>query len=413
MHIVVFEPDSSGHRYVHVRRLLPTLAALGHPVTLVTSQEGIASREYRSQIARIEHLCTIESNMRIDRGAPVGATRRLFASNLHRVATDLGADHILVPYADGTIQIAGLRRLSGRFRLPGGVEIEGLMMRGSFAYAPSSRLRESLRTTMWLALTAAAPFAIVHHLDPIVIREIRLRAPRLASRVRLMPDPVDIAPVVSRSTARHKLGIPEDGRYIGCVGVIDRRKGIDLLIQAFLSAHVAPTDRLLLAGEHDKTIRMLLAGPAADHVRRGEIISMDGYLTDDELETCIAAMDVVATPYPQGRGHSGSSSIAIAAAGQQRPILGDNSGWIGDTIPRFGLGNVCNVMDRDEFARAIQISLDSSVDHRQTEGGRRFVAFHCTENFAASFTKRLRERLSLSVESGIHTWDWVIEASYA
>jgi len=247
-------------------------------------------------------------------------------------------------------------------------------------------------------------------MDPIVVRALQRRAPGLWRRTRLIPDPVECFDPPARAEARRRLGIPEDGRYIGCVGYMDRRKGIDRLIRAFLAARLGRTERLLLAGGQESAIRELLADEAADAVRERRIITLERYISDEEFRLSVAAMDVVCTPYPPDAGHSGSSSIVIHAAGQERPVLGSASGWIGNTIQRFGLGQVCDVTDMVAFARAISASLDASPDYRISESGRRFVEFHRPENFVACFTRRLRERLGLPDPSGLPTWDWVLEA---
>lgn len=410
MHIAIFEPNPEGHRYTHIKRLLPAVAGLGQRVTFVTSREGVASPEYHAQIKSLEHLCAIDSSISLNRSGPAAGNFRGLATDLRRIATDLAADHVLMPYADGTIQMVGLRRITGRYSLPPGTELEGLMMRGSFAYN-SPTPREAVRARAWLALTAAAPFRVVHHMDPIVVRALERRAPGLWRRTRLIPDPVERFDPPASAEARRRLGIREDGRYIGCVGYMDRRKGIDRLIRAFLAARLGRTDRLLLAGRQESAIRELLADEAADAVRDGRIITLERYISDEELRLSVAAMDVVCTPYPPDAGHSGSSSIAIHAAGQERPVLGSAFGWIGDTIQRFGLGWVADVTDTVAFARAISASFDAADEYRITEGGRRFAEFHRPENFAACFTRRLRERLGLPAHTGLRTWDWVLEAA--
>lgn len=415
MHIALYEPNPDGHRYTHVKRLLPVLHAIareaGASLTFVTSREGLASPEYAAQIKGVEHLAAIEASMPFEKTGAMRDTLRSFATHLRRIATDLKADHILMPYADGTIQTVGLRRLTGRFSLPKGVEIEGLMMRGSFAYEQPGGLKAALRTRAWLTLTAAAPFRVVHHMDPIVVRALEARAPALARRVRLIPDPVEPFDPPPHAEARRRLGIPEDGRVIGCVGYQDRRKGIDLLIRAFLAADLAPTDRLLLAGKQEQPIRDLLAGEGAQAVKAGRIITLARYISDEELCLGVAAMDVVCTPYPPGAGHSGSSSIVIHAAGQGRPSLGTDHGWVGDTISRFGLGWTCDVTRPEVFAGAIRASLEGAGAFRLGEAGRRFVAFHRPENFGACFARRLRERLNLPPVQGLRDWAWVMDAT--
>ncbi len=407
MHIALFEPNNSGHRYTHVKRLLPALASFGAKVTFVTSRQGRDSQEYAAQIKPLENLCAVEASMEFDEKGDQKRSIRSFADNLRRVARDLAADHIIMPYADGTIQTAGMLRLTGRYTLPPGVEIEGLMMRGLFAYDAAPSLKARLRARAWLALTAAAPFTIVHHMDPIVYRAIRSRAPSLASRVRLMPDPVEPFTPPTKAEARRRLGLPENGRYVGCVGFQDRRKGIDRLIRAFLDARLSATDRLLLAGKQEQAIKDILAAEGTQAVSEGRIISLARYISDEELCLGVSALDVVCTPYPPDAGHSGSSSIVIHAAGQDRPSLGSDCGWVGDTIRRFGLGWVCDVMSPQTFAAAVRSSLESAGDFRLPEAGRRFVEFHRPDNFTACFTKRLRERLNLPPVQGLRDWDWV------
>lgn len=413
MHVALYEPNNSGHRYTHIKRLLPALAALGGKVTFVTSRQGRASQEYAAQIKAVEHHATVESSMEFDEKGDLKRNVRSFADNLRRVARDLAADHIFMPYADGTIQTIGILRLTGRFSIPPNVEIEGLMMRGLFAYEASTAIKARLRTKAWLTLTAAAPFATIHHMDPIVYRAMRDRAPSLAKRVRLIPDPVEPFTPPTCAEARRRLGIPDDGRYIGCVGFQDRRKGIDRLIRAFLDARLGAKDRLLLAGKQEQAIKDILAGEAVQAVDEGRIVSLARYISDEELCLGVSAMDVVCTPYPPDAGHSGSSSIVIHAAGQERPSLGSDCGWVGDTIRRFGLGAVCDVMNPTTFAAAIRASLESAAEFRLPEGGKRFVEFHRPENFTGCFTKRLRERLNLPPVQGLRDWSWVEQAGNA
>lgn len=411
MHVVIFEPNAQGHRATHVRRLLPDLAALAGRVTLVTSPSGRASQEYQTQVKPIEHLCTVDESVPFST-ANVGM--RAFdgiAGHIVRIARRLKADHILMPYSDATIQMAGLRRLTGRFFLPRGVEVEGLMMRGTFAYERPATLKEHLTRRIWLTTTAAAPFRVVHHMDPIVVAATRTASPRLARRMRLIPDPVEAYQPPTHAEARRRLGLRDDGRFIGCSGYQDRRKGIDVLIRTFLTAGLGPTDRLFLAGKQEPQIRAMLAGEAAGAVRDGRILSIDRYISDEELRLSIAAMDVVCTPYPPDSGHCGSSSIAIHAAGQSRPVLGCNAGWVGDTIPRFDLGWTCDVLNPEAFRAAVRAGLDAAPGFRLTEGGRRFVEFHRPDNFVACFLHRLKERLGRPQSDLLRTWDWVLEGT--
>lgn len=410
LRVVVAEPNPSGHRFAYVRRLLPALAALGADVTFATSPAGLASPEYQVQLADIDGLSKVAAILTFDPQKRPSHSSQAFAAELAALPGLLGADHVLVPYADGAMQMAGLRRMTGRFRVPSGVEFEALLMRAPFADA-ARRVREAARSRAWIILTASAPFRTVHHLDPFVVAALWERAPALARRMTLVADPVEPFESPTRQEARRILGIPEGGRYIGCVGPMDLRKGIDLLIEAFTAAALASNDRLLLAGAQHPEIRARLAGLAAPLVRQGRIQTIDRYLDEQEMRTAIAAMDLVCTPYPPTRGHSGSSSLVIHAASQDRFVLGEASGWIGRTIDAFGLGATCRVIDQPEFAKAIATSLDDAAGYRLTPAGQRLVFFHSPGNFVAAMTRRVRQRMSLPPPDGEVDWAWVMEAA--
>ena len=151
------------------------------------------------------------------------------------------------------------------------------------------------------------------------------------------PDPVESKPRIDQGVARRRLGVPESGRYLGSVGLMDERKGIDRLITAFANAPLEPDDRLLLVGQSSLAVRDLLEGPMADLVRDGRIVAIDRYVDNEEFSAAISALDVVCTPYPQ---HIGSASVVIraAAAGARschRPL--DGLGWLFGALIWVGL----------------------------------------------------------------------------
>jgi glycosyltransferase involved in cell wall biosynthesis len=227
-------------------------------------------------------------------------------------------------------------------------------------------------------------------------------------RYQLMPDPIEPAPGATKIEARLALDIPENGRYIGCAGMINRSKGIDLLLAAFRSAQkdLRVNDRLLLAGRIAPEIQALLEGEFAGDVDSNRVVLVDRKLNETEMNLAVAAMDVVCTPYPN---HIHSASIVIRAAAAGRPVLGSAIGWMDRTIHRFRLGGVCDVSDREGFAKAIIAAVDASARFAPTEASRRFALFHSGNNFAAHWTARFRERLGLPPLERVE-WDWVTAA---
>jgi len=407
--IFILEPNPDGHRFSYVRRLATAVSELGVEVIVSTTADGVASVQYAEQLRPVESMFTLVVGSIAGRRGPAGRQRRS-AEMLSDAIRRHRPDHVYVPYADGTIQIMGARRMVGMHRAPVRCEIEAVMMRGALAYRGRG-LRASLWSTAWLAATSAAPVDVIHHLDRIAIDAIRARDPRLGRRMRLLPDPATPCSPVGSAEARTTLGLPQEGRLIGCVGSIDTRKGMDLLVRAFLGRRRAESDRLLLAGPHDGALRDIIAGEASRAVASGRVISIDRYLTEAELGLAIDALDVVAVPYPRDRGHSGSSSILIHAAAHARPVLATDFGWIGATTREIGLGTTCNVSASAEFSQAIGSALDASGAYRPGECARRFVAFSSEANFAEHITLRLRQRMGLATTPPALTWDWVLSGA--
>lgn len=402
MNVLIFEPDHTGHHFLHIGLLVPPLADLGANVTLATTAMARDTGPYKVFVAPVESRATVDAWVRPLTGSPIDVARRKLA-DLRTSIERANPDWVCLPYADGLAQSLGAARLALRPTIPRGLEVEGLMMRGSFAYPAESAKRRLFAHASWAAVRLA-PLRKVHILDPIVYNAVKARGGAFAERCGLMPEPMDPPPQIEQRPARTRLGLPEDGRYIGCVGLIDRRKGCDLLIHAFAQTRLAPTDRLLLVGAHEKEIKDLLAGPYADLVRAGRIISIDRFVESDELGAALKAMDLVCTPYPR---HVGSASIVIRAAAAGRPVVGSRYGWVKWAIERFGLGRTCNVENTDELAAALQAELEQAASFRLTPAAERWVAYHTPKNFAATWTARVRERLGLPPAATQHTWQWV------
>jgi glycosyltransferase involved in cell wall biosynthesis len=285
------------------------------------------------------------------------------------------------------------------------MEIEGILMRGRFAY-PAQRPRDRIFARAWLAATTRSPFDILHHLDPIPYEAIMARGGRLAARSRLIPEPVEPVQQVDRVDARRRLCLPEDGRLICCPGWLDTRKGVDRLIRAFAAAQLAGTDRLLLAGRMEPAIRSVLDAHA-ELQRAGRLIAREGCLSDEELHLSMSAADLVCTPYPR---HIGSSGIIVRAAALQRMVLASDFGWVGMIVARFGLGMTCDCRDDDALASALPAALARSSAFRPTDAAARFTQFHTHENFAAHISARLRQRVGTAPSTALRTWDSVIRA---
>jgi glycosyltransferase involved in cell wall biosynthesis len=406
MRVLVFEPDHEGHKFPYLRHLLPSLARLDVDLTVAISGEGLASSEFRDQLGALRDTVRFEPVLVRPRGSPLAIARR-HLDQIRDVATRFRPDHLLVPSADGLTQALGAMRAIGRSFLPSGMHSEAAMHAGIFAHAARSVPDRIKREIVYQSIRAA-PWNDLLYVDPLAYEAVQRRGGALATRTRVLPDPCDEYDPCDRDVARRELGIPEEGRYIGCAGALDARKGTDLLVRAFARADVTKDDRLLLAGRLHPDIRAEIEHDHAGLLRDGRLVLLDRYLDERELRLALAAMDVVCTPYPDDRG---LSSVALQGVRLGRMILGSDRGWVGFAVQHCGLGATCTVTDVDAFAAAIRRCLDESSDFRRSHAAERLLEFHSPSNYAATWTQRLRERLDLAPTGPIRTWEWVLDGT--
>lgn len=404
MRVLVYEPDHGGHRMTYLGQLLPPLVELAD-VTLVLGKEAPASSEFEAQLGGVLDRIEIDAWVPPAPREPLAsgkARAETFAQSMKRHR----ADHVYIPTADGMAQVMGWNRWRGSNPVPKGTQVEACMHRGGFAY-PTAGLKAKLRAEFLRRSIQAAPFDVVHFVDVLVTDWLADHPSALSGRSRLLADPVGDTRPMDTLGARRALGIEEGGRWIGCAGGMDERKGIDLLVRAFARAaakgDIRDDDRLLLVGKVSQAVRPSVED-AKELVNGGRIHLIDRYVSDGELLASLGSMDVVCTPYPS---HIGLSNISLRSVAAHRPVLASTWGWLGEIVPRFGLGWTCDVRDDDAFARAIGDALDRSASYERPEVADRLIEFHSRENFGAMFTARLRERLGLGPDPALRAWSWV------
>ncbi|HEX7978465.1 MAG TPA: hypothetical protein VF461_07680 [Gemmatimonadaceae bacterium] len=404
MRVLIVEPDLAGHHAPYLGHMIEALSELGVQTTVAVPADTYDRVEFKVHLQSVRGLadfqCVVETGERGHAGAAYSKD-----AAIRSAIRQFEPDHLLVPYIDGITQIATLRRATGVPTIPRGLFSEGLLFRGGFAYSGLST-RGRLQHRVSRGLLSLSPWSVVHFLDPLPFDAVRRRDERLSSRARLMPDPVEPAPQVSRTEARRRLGLEEDGRYIVLAGGIDRRKGADLLLDAFLRARLSANDRLLLAGPLVSEIRAQLKGEFEPMIAQKRIVLLDRHLSIEQLTLAIMAADLVCVPYPN---HIGSASILIRAAAAERPVLSSTFGWVGHVTSRFGLGWSCDVLQHDVLADALGPTLDRAASWQRGDAGQRFAEFHSVANFRAHWTSALRNRLGLPEHPDKRPWEWVTE----
>lgn len=405
MHILVHEPDHRGHRFTTVRVLIDALLevrqALEHSekdaptlsIYLATTRSGIESDAFREQLSPVadQFELLMIPEIGIEGNAVLRTIKRF--QGLKAALASQRIDHLYLPYADGILQLMALFRYVPGMRVRlAHLNSEALIMQNSFAYPNATRNRR------WRAIMGIRHCGCqrVHVNDPMAWEYLQANKVADTDHVRLVPDPITDTQVFDKRTARQALGLPLDARIAGTVGVINNRKGADVLVKSFLQAPLTPADHLLLAGKFTPAIRALV-----DEANDPRIICMDRYLSEEELSQALSAMDLVVTAYPTVIG---SASIVIRAASAGRRVLGSNTNWIGHIVPAFKLGDTAPATDLAQFSSQLADSLALAPDHVIDPEARRFASFNTAANVRAHWSALIRKRLGVSPHPELVSW---------
>lgn len=398
MKIVIFELNHAGHRMSVVGMLITALTELKEQganitsVTILTGAQAPSSEEFKVQLGSLPDFVHVEGiEVPPESKYPLAVALQK-SKLLHRYLANHQVDHLYVPYADGLLQVEAIKNLLRLNPLSRKLDSEALLMRSTYAY-PGQKLVTRL-ASYWSV--KFSPFSVLHLNDPYAMDVLKARQDSVLKQVALIPDPLTALRFSDKAQARRALGLPEQGQLVGCVGMIDTRKGIDKLIRAFQALPALPDRRLLLAGKHAAPIKVAL-GEAGNP----QILSIDKYLSEEEFALGVSALDVMVTPYPD---FVGSASIVTRAATAGKVVVGSDFGWMKSIIGQFGLGVCCDVSSQTCLSSAIVQALEQAESFEPSPSASRFVAYSAPENSYAHWTDLIRRKLGMPAGEQMVKW---------
>jgi hypothetical protein len=161
----------------------------------------------------------------------------------------------------------------------------------------------------------------------------------------------------------------------------------------------------VLAGPLSPPIRQLVTKEYRHVVNDGRLIILDRYLSNEEINACCAAGDLIATPY---RPQPHPSSIALHAVTAGKMLLAANSGWLAYMVPKFSLGRLCDVQDPEVFAEALDLALHETKAYKLSAAAERLVEFHSSENFVLEWRRELSRMMGKLEGASPRDWNWVL-----
>ncbi|MCQ2607544.1 MAG: glycosyltransferase [Bacteroidales bacterium] len=142
--------------------------------------------------------------------------------------------------------------------------------------------------------------------------------------------------LLDKKTAREKLQLPVDGKYVLFFGFIRDYKGLDILLEAMADQKLRDEKiTLIVAGEFysnsEKYLNLIDSLGIADQVK----LCTD-FIPDSEVNLYFSACDIVAQPYKTAT-QSGVTQIAFHF---EKPMLVTNVGGLAEIVPNGKIGYV-------------------------------------------------------------------------
>lgn len=208
--------------------------------------------------------------------------------------------------------------------------------------------------------------------------EQRLAPHVTAARVRRVPPGVDVArftPGLDGSRLRSAWGVPPGAPLVGCISRLVRRKGQDVLLEAWPEIRRRhPDAHLVLAGEGP------LHRELADTARRlgpDAGVVLPGRLRWEDLPAAHAALDVFAMPCRtrlHGTDVEGLGIVYLEAQACGVPAIAGRSGGAPEAVRDGETGSVVDGARPAEVAEAIDRWLADPAGRREAgDRGRRWV----------------------------------------
>lgn len=372
--LLVVETNAGGHRGEHLRWIAEGWLRRGAAGRLVILAPAALLEDHPELSEFGEAITAHPLHAPPDRGTQ---WESLFGTHRARPLADaltehrperallMSFDHFLAP-------------LAAHVPLPAGTSLGALTLRPTLHYdtigSPAKGLRERAERAIKRAWTRRAvrhpALETLFTLDPTSIPALAALG---GAGVVGVPDPVPDEPVLHTADAvRSDLGVEPGRRLLLLAGGLDRRKGPLAVLRA------VP----LLPPEAARRVAVVLWGRLHDDIRGdvrsldrearasgAQVIVRDAFVPAGEMQTAVAAADVLLVPYLR---HVGSSGLLMRAAGAGVPVLSQSWGAMGHLVRQHRLGQTT---DPDEPVRLAAAIACAVADPRTDFDAREAAAF--------------------------------------
>ena len=390
MRVLIFEPKYVGHFLGFAAVTAKAFSQLGCQVTLVFPRKAESTDQASIKLADLPDEVNICYTIDVPKLYMRWINAEFETEALSLVLDEISTDHLVLP--SGDFVLSGLLkkgRLRRRLKALGGVD---LVLHHCHQVYPDLGIRQRSKCFLDRIAVSLARGIRLMTVDPFATSSDSV------SHMAIWGNPVQPLPHFretileprGQDEARSSLGLPSDGKLLGSIGDLGRRKGTELLIKSFARSKPDPNNYLVLFGLLSETAKQELA-EHQELVDRGQIISRDRFVSDDEFHQFFPAMDAIWTGFPH---QIGIASTQLYAAEAARPVISSDYGAVGWLTNEYGLGRTFpgNVKSMASAIRWFQQQEDWRPN---PDGLERLLDYHTTENFNEHMTRAVRQRMAM------------------
>ena len=156
-----------------------------------------------------------------------------------------------------------------------------------------------------------------------------------------IPHPIydSFGDIVEKSTAKEKLGLDENGKYLLFFGFVRKYKGLDIMLEVMADKRIQDLGvKLIVAGEFYDNKEEYIAQINSLNISDYVILRTD-FILEDQVKDYFCASDMITQTYRTAT-QSGVTQIAYHF---ERPMLVTNVGGLAEIVPHNKVGYVCDI----------------------------------------------------------------------
>ena len=156
-----------------------------------------------------------------------------------------------------------------------------------------------------------------------------------------IPHPIydSFGDIVEKSTAKEKLGLEVNGKYLLFFGFVRKYKGLDIMLEVMADKRIQDLGvKLIVAGEFYDNKEEYIAQINSLNISDYVILRSD-FIPEDQVKDYFCASDMITQTYRTAT-QSGVTQIAYHF---ERPMLVTNVGGLAEIVPHNKVGYVCDI----------------------------------------------------------------------